>query len=103
VKKSLTDLCVLSVLYKADSYGWQVIKDIGQVLDINESTLYSVTSRLEREGYLTTYSEEHGGRLRRYFKITLEGEGRLQRFKTDYKELDQIHQFILNPLEEEQQ
>ena len=100
VKKSLLDLCVLSVLYKSDSYGWQVIKDISQVLEVNESTLYAITSRLEREGYLTTYSEEHGGRLRRYFKITTEGEERLRRFKDDYEELEQIHRFILNPLEE---
>jgi len=100
VKKSLLDLCVLSVLYKGDGYGWQIIKDIGRVMEVNESTLYATTSRLEREGYLTTYSEEHGGRLRRYFKITRQGEDRLQEFEDNYEELNQIHKFILNSLEE---
>lgn len=100
VKKSLLDLCVLSVLYKGDSYGWQILKDLSHLLEINESTLYATTNRLEREEFLTTYSEEHSGRLRRYFKITIEGERRLQKFKDDYEELDIIHRFILNSLEE---
>jgi len=98
VTKSLLDLCVLSVLNKGDSYGWQIIKDIGEVMQVNESTLYAVTGRLEREKFLTTYSEEHGGRLRRYFKITPQGEARLQEFEDNYAELDKIHKFILNSL-----
>ena len=98
VKKALLDLCVLSVLNKGDSYGWQIIKDISQVMQVNESTLYALTGRLEREGFLTTYSQEHGGRLRRYFKITLQGEGRLQEFEDNYADLNKIHKFILNSL-----
>jgi len=98
VTKSLLDLCVLSVLNKGDSYGWQIIKDISTVMQVNESTLYAVTGRLEREKFLTTYSEEHNGRIRRYFKITLHGEARLQEFEDNYAELDKIHKFILNSL-----
>jgi len=93
--KSLLDLCILSVLNKGDSYGWQIIKDISSVMQINESTLYAAVGRLEREGLITTYSEEHGGRLRRYFKISLLGEGKLKEFKEDYSKLDLIHKFIL--------
>jgi len=93
--KSLLDLCVLSVLNKGDSYGWQIIKDISAVMQVGESTLYAVTGRLERENFLTTYSEEHSGRLRRYFRITPQGEARLQEFENNYAELDKIHKFIL--------
>lgn len=98
--KSLLDLCILSVLNKGDSYGWQIIKDISSVMQINESTLYAAVGRLEREGLLTTYSEEHGGRLRRYFKISLAGENKLQEFENNYKKLDMIHKFILLSIQE---
>jgi len=103
VKKSLLDLCMLSVLNKGDSYGWQIVKDISGVLEVTESTLYPALSRLEREGYLTTYTEPHGGRLRRYFKITKAGEKHLYRFEDDYDELERIHRFILNSIEEVRQ
>ena len=48
----------------------QIIKDISICIPISESTLYPVLKRLEAQKNVTTYSVEHNGRLRRYYKIT---------------------------------
>jgi len=50
-----------------------LIKDIGPILEISESTLYPVLRRLESASCLTVYSVEHNSRLRKYYAITEEG------------------------------
>lgn len=70
LKKGLLEFCVLAVLRKSDSYGYQIIKDISTCIEISESTLYPILKRLEAGAYLETYSVEHNSRLRKYYKIT---------------------------------
>lgn len=80
IKKGLLEACVLTVLKKKDSYGYQIIRDITSCIAISESTLYPILKRLEGGGYLTTYSLEHQGRLRKYYKITELGEQKIETF-----------------------
>ena len=49
LKRGLLDVCVLSVLRREDSYGYQIIKDLAGCIDISESTLYPILRRLEIE------------------------------------------------------
>lgn len=100
LKKGLIDVCVLAVLYRGDSYGWQVIKDLGSVIEISESTLYPVLKRLGAAGHVTTYDVPHNGRLRRYFKITKSGEDRLRQFRQEQFSLIRIYHYINNSLKE---
>jgi PadR family transcriptional regulator PadR len=95
IKKGLLDICVLAVIDKQDSYGYQIIKDISACIQISESTLYPILKRLETGLCLTTYSLEHGGRLRKYYHITALGKQRIRDFHEEWKELEQIHDFIL--------
>ncbi len=46
-KKGLLDVCVLSVLKKAPSYGYELIGAVSQCIPISESTLYPILKRLE--------------------------------------------------------
>ena len=62
LKKGLLEFCVLSVLNRSDSYGYQIIKDVSSCIEISESTLYPILKRLEANEYLTTYSVEHNSR-----------------------------------------
>ena len=39
-------------------------------LALSESTLYTILKRLEAAELLTVRSAEHGGRLRKYYRIT---------------------------------
>lgn len=95
IKKGLLDVCVLAVVNRRDSYGYQIIKDISTCVEISESTLYPILKRLEAGHCLSTYSMEHNGRLRKYYRITPLGKQRLSDFFSEWKELEQIHEFIL--------
>ena len=95
MKKGLLDVCVLALLKKGDSYGYELISALSKVVEVSESTLYPILKRLEGAGQLVTYSREHGGRLRRYYSITNFGRTRLSEFEQDWKEMKKISDFIL--------
>lgn len=95
LKKGLLELCVLAVLNKEDSYGYQIIKDISPYIEISESTLYPILKRLESNQCLTMYSKEYNGRIRRYYCITDIGKRRLVDCKEDLKQIQRIYEFIL--------
>lgn len=94
LKKGLLDVCVLALLEGGDSYGYQLVAELSGVVEISESTLYPILKRLEAGGQLTTYTREHGGRLRRYYCITADGRARLAQFKEEWQEMEKIHAFV---------
>lgn len=98
LKKGLIDVCVLAILFRGDSYGWQIIKDLSTVLEVSESTLYPVLKRLELGKLVTTYEQPYNGRLRKYFKITRSGEERLRQFEDEHEKLTLVYNFILGAI-----
>ena len=46
MKRGLLEICVLKVLEKGDSYGYQIIKDAEEYIEISESTLYPILKPL---------------------------------------------------------
>ncbi len=48
LKRGLLDVCVLSLLRRGDSYGYQIIKDLSSVIEISESTQIGRASCRER-------------------------------------------------------
>ena len=79
LKRGLLDVCVLAAIKNEDSYGYQIIKDMKPYVQISESTLYPILRRLEAASYLTVWTAEHGGRLRKYYHITESGEAAYER------------------------
>ena len=73
LKRGFLEVCVLASISQRDSYGYQIVKDMPASLQITESTLYPLLKRLEAAGALTTYSVEHNGRMRKYYRITDSG------------------------------
>ncbi len=94
LKRGSLDVCVLAALLKEDSYGYQIIKDLKDTIDISESTLYPILKRLENNGCLSTYSVEHQGRLRKMYKISQTGIEKIQDYLLDFKELIKVYNFI---------
>ena len=66
-------MCVLAAIKSQDSYGYQIIKDMKPYIELSESTLYTILKRLETAHMLTVRTAEHGGRIRKYYRITPEG------------------------------
>ncbi|MGI6701287.1 MAG: PadR family transcriptional regulator [Christensenellales bacterium] len=96
LKKGILDIVVLSTLINKDSYGYKIIQDISGIVEISESTLYPILRRLETSNCLTTYNVEHNGRLRKYYKITREGIGKIKTFIDEWQEIKNIYEFIVN-------
>lgn len=94
LKRGLIEICVLKALCAGDSYGYRLIKDISPHIEISESTLYPILKRLEAIGMLSDYSVEHGGRLRKYYKITSDGKKRIDEFIGEWQEVMHIYKFI---------
>ena len=102
LKRGVLDACVLSALLSADSYGYQIIKDISPHMAISESTLYPILRRLESGGYLDTYSKEHSSRLRKYYSITPAGIEKIEEFLTEWESIMELYSFIKGEYEREQ-
>ena len=91
LKKGILDLCVLYAISRSESYGYKIISDLQGIIDISESTLYPILKRLEAGGFLTTRTAEHGGRLRRYYKITPSGLDKFRSGRDDLLEINSIY------------
>ena len=94
LKRGILDVCVLAAIKNADSYGYQIIKDMKPYVEISESTLYPILRRLEAAELLTVRSTEHNGRLRKYYHITDMGLKRIETFKDEWKEILSIYRFV---------
>ena len=94
LKRGLLDVCVLAAIKNEDSYGYKIIKDLKPVLELSESTLYTILKRLEEAKMLVVRSTEYEGRLRKYYHITPTGLQRIEDFKNEWKELMDIYAFI---------
>ena len=94
LRRGVLDVCVLVAIKNEDSYGYKIIKDLKPVLELSESTLYTILKRLEEGKMLVVRSVEFEGRLRKYYHITDKGHKRIEDFKNEWKELMVIYSFI---------
>ena len=94
LRRGVLDVCVLVAIKNEDSYGYKIIKDLKPVLELSESTLYTILKRLEEGRMLIVRSVEFEGRLRKYYHITDLGLRRIEEFKNEWKELMVIYSFI---------
>ena len=94
MKRGLLDICVLAAIKDAESYGYKIIKDLKPYIELSESTLYTILKRLEGADMLTVRTAEHSGRLRKYYRITKAGLGRIEDFKDEWREIVSIYRFV---------
>jgi PadR family transcriptional regulator PadR len=101
LKRGLLDACLLAILAKGESYGYKISQNAAQVMAISESTLYPVLRRMEQQGYLVTRQQEHNGRLRKYYRITATGEIRLNGFRSEWRDVKRMVDYIINGKDDE--
>lgn len=94
LKRGLLEATVLKVLVKGDSYGYQIVKDVSEIIEISESTLYPILKRLEASKCVEVYSVEHNGRLRKYFRITQIGKNKIKEFILEWEKVMEVYRFI---------
>lgn len=94
LKRGLLEICVLAAMQDEDTYGYKLIKDISQYIEISESTLYPILKRLEAAKCVTVYAMEHNSRLRKYYRITQVGRERIEEFLREWQDVMRIYAFI---------
>ncbi len=84
-KKGVLELCVLSLLYRKDRYGYEVSEYLSRTIDIADGTVYPILRKLKSDGLVTTYlSEESGGPPRKYYSLTELGKETYQAERAEY-------------------
>ena len=74
-KKGVLELIVLLSVYKRDMYGYELVSEVGKIIDVNEGTIYPLLKRLTNEHYFETYlSESKEGPPRKYYRISENGK-----------------------------
>ncbi|MBP3703841.1 MAG: PadR family transcriptional regulator [Lachnospiraceae bacterium] len=78
VIRGYNDTIILYLLQKEPSYGYEISKEIRRISEekyiIKETTLYSAFTRMEKNGYLESFSgNESGGKRRTYYRVTEAG------------------------------
>lgn len=78
VIRGYNDTIILHLLQGKPSYGYEISKTIREKSEekyiIKETTLYSAFTRLEKNGFVESYSgDETSGRKRTYYRITPAG------------------------------
>ncbi len=94
LKRGYLEICVLASMLKDDTYGYKLIKDVSEFIEISESTLYPILRRLESGGFVNVRTEEYNGRLRKYYGITSKGKDKIKDFLEEFKDIMKIYKFI---------
>lgn len=82
---TVIEFLILAIVEEQDSYGYDISQTIKLIANIKESTLYPILKRLEGERYLTTYTQAHQGRTRKYYSITPNGREYLTYLKGEWE------------------
>ena len=80
LRKGLLEYCVLTVLSRGDSYGYEIVQALKEMdeLSVSESTVYPILGRLREEKFLKVRDvPSDAGPPRRYFALTAMGKVRL--------------------------
>lgn len=92
LKRGILNICILQLLMKEDRYGYDIIKIVQKFFtDTEESTLYAILRRLNKEELTDMYySEQSLGPKRKYYTITDKGKECLNDYISSWHEIEKI-------------
>lgn len=77
LRRGVVELCLLAAVKDREGYGYEIIQRIKDQsgIELTESTVYPMLTRLANQGLLATRLEPSPhGPSRRYFKLTSDGK-----------------------------
>lgn len=95
-KKGVLELIVLLIVSKNDKYGYELVEEICEIVNVNEGTVYPILKRLTNERYFDTYLKESTeGPTRKYYHLTSLGKERLTTVLVEWKAFESsVNSFI---------
>jgi len=86
LRKGVLELCVLTLLSRADSYGYEIATRLMQEVGMGEGTIYPLMRRMQDDGLVSTYLVEGpGGPPRKYYRMTEAGRTTLMAQRSEWK------------------
>lgn len=88
--KGILEGCILGVIYQGETYGYEILSILERCGfdNISEGTLYPVLTRLDKNGFISCRKAKSPlGPIRKYYKITEEGQKRYADFRKNYKKV----------------
>lgn len=83
-------MLILKLLSEKDMYGYEMIDTLRirsqNVFELKAGTLYPLLHGLEEKGLLDVYEQEFAGKVRKYYSITKQGRGHLEKRKEEWKQ-----------------
>ena len=93
LQKGTLELSVLLLLKKGDKYGYELTQLINEskVFNISISSIYPVLNRLLKKKLVEDFWREENGRMRKYYRLTKDGE---EVVKENYEQFTDLFQAI---------
>lgn len=89
-KKGVLELLVLESVRSRDMYGYELVEEISEAIDVKEGTIYPLLKRLTNERYFETYLRESTeGPPRKYYHLTAAGVIRAEELRREWVEFSQ--------------
>ncbi|MCM1235506.1 MAG: PadR family transcriptional regulator [Ruminococcus flavefaciens] len=100
----ITELLVLAILEKKDSYVYEIRKSIADnsegLLSISLNTIYTATYKLAEENMISEYSQLVGKKRQRiYYHLETRGKEHLERISAEYAQMTEGVKKVLDSLE----
>ena len=92
LRKGLAELAILAAIGSRETYGYRIVEELKRLdgLELTESTVYPVLTRLARDAFLAVRTEvSPSGPTRRYYRLTAEGQGRLRQLAESWRTVSQ--------------
>ncbi len=87
LRRGVLVLAVLSRL-RQEHYGYSLRRELADCgLNIEESTLYPLIRRLEKQGLLASEWREEGGRRKRFYRLSHGGETTLAHLQREWNDV----------------
>jgi PadR family transcriptional regulator, regulatory protein PadR len=92
LRKGVVELAILAAIGRGETYGYGIVEQLKGLdgLELTESTVYPVLTRLARDAFLAVRTEvSPSGPTRRYYRLTAEGERRLRQLAESWRTVSQ--------------
>ena len=87
LKKGVLEMCVLTLLARGDSYGYELFSKLMAQIGMGEGTIYPLMRLMLNDVLVGTYlTESLGGAPRKYYRITELGRATLVAQRAEWKD-----------------
>lgn len=100
LNQPLTELLILSIISKNDSYGYIISQSLKKVSNLKDSALYPILKRLSDQQFVEIYDQQYQGRNRKYYRITTSGDTHRTELMNEWREYCKEIEAILHASQE---